>query len=148
MAEAIATNVSRRIIDERQVNPAYYDKMSDVLVSLINERRQGAVDYRSFLEAVKELAKQFTTAGGPGPSDYPEEIDTPGKQALYDNFGQDTDWVLKVVHAVLQNKTAGWVNSPMPQPRRAVRKAIYDAVGDALDPQAVLEIVMVQNEFM
>lgn len=58
MAEAIATNVSRRIIDERQVNPAYFDKMSEVLVTLIEERRQGAIDYKSFLEAVKELAEQ------------------------------------------------------------------------------------------
>jgi hypothetical protein len=35
----------------------------------------------------------------------------------------------------------------MPQAQRAVRKAIYDAVGDAHNPQAVLEIVMVQDEF-
>lgn len=147
MAEAIATNVSRRIIDERQVNPAYFDKMSEVLVTLIDERRQGAIDYKSFLEAVKELAEQVVNSGNSNSSSYPPELKTPGKRALYDNFGQDIDWVLKVEHAVLQNKTAGWVNSPMPQPQRAVRRAIYEAVGDTHDPQAVLEIVMVQDEF-
>lgn len=147
MAEAIATNVSRRIIDERQVNPAYFDKMSEVLVTLIEERRQGAIDYKSFLEAVKELAKQVANSGTSNLTPYPNEVNTPGKQSLYDNFGQVIDWVLKVEHAVLRYKTAGWVNSPMPQPQRAVLRAIYEAVGDTHDPQAVLEIVMVQDEF-
>lgn len=147
MAEAIATNVSRRIIDERQVNPAYYDKMSDVLVSLVEERRQGAIDYKGFLDSVKQLAEQFAGSGGAGLSSYPAEIDTVGKQALFDNFDQDAEWALKVVDAVLQNKTAGWVSSPMPQPKRAVMKAIYDAVGDECDPREVLDIVMAQIEF-
>ncbi|MFT5342108.1 MAG: type I restriction enzyme R subunit [Paracoccaceae bacterium] len=147
MAEAIATNVSRRIIDERQVNPAYFDKMSEVLIRLIEERRQGAIDYKSFLEAVKELAQQFSGTGKANQTSYPDEIDTPGKRALFDNFGQDITWVLAVVKAIAQNKTAGWVSSPMPQPKRAVLKAIYDAVGDSIDPQDVLDIVMVQNEF-
>lgn len=34
MAEAIETNVSRQIVDERQIDPAYFDKMSKVLVTL------------------------------------------------------------------------------------------------------------------
>jgi type I restriction enzyme, R subunit len=147
MAEAIATNVSRRIIDERQVNPAYFDKMSEVLIKLIEERRQGAIDYKSFLEAVKELAQQLSGTGKGNLTSYPDEIDTPGKRALFDNFGQDITWVSAVVKAIAQNKTAGWVTSPMPQPKRAVLKAIYDAVGDKIDPQDVLDIVMVQNEF-
>lgn len=148
MAEAIATNVSRRIIDERQVNPAYFDKMSEVLVRLIDERRQGAIDYKDFLEAVKELAQEFSNSGGSvHATTYPSEIDSLGKRALFDNFGRDVEWVLSVVKAVVENKTAGWVSSPMPQPKRAVLKAIYEAVGDDIDPQDVLEIVMVQNEF-
>lgn len=147
MAEAIATNVSRRIIDERRVNPAYFDKMSKVLVTLIEERRQGAIDYKTFLEAVKKLAQKVANLGAANSASYPNEINTRGMQALFDNFGQDVDWVLKVEHAVLLSKTSGWVNSPIPQPQRAVRRAIYDAVGDTHDPQSVLEIVMVQDEF-
>lgn len=147
MAEAIATNVSRRIIDERQVNPAYYDKMSDVLVGLVEERRQGAIDYKSFLEAVKQLAEQFSGDSADSLAKYPPSIDTAGKRALFDNFGQDEDWVQSVAQAVVDAKTAGWVSSPMPQPKRAVMKAIFDAVGDHYDPKDVLDIVMAQNEF-
>jgi type I restriction enzyme R subunit len=147
MAEAIATNVSRRLIDERQVNPAYYDKMSEVLLSLVEERRQGAIDYKNFLEAVKELAEEFVASGKPNLSGYPDAIDTVGKQALWDNFEQDAEWVTKVVDAVERSKTSGWVDAPMPQPQRAVLRAIYEAVGDAHDPQAILEIVMAQHEF-
>ena len=96
---------------------------------------------------MKELAQQFSGTGKGNQTSYPDEIDTPGKRALFDNFGQNIAWVLAVVKAIAQNKTAGWVSSPMPQPKRAVLKAIYDAVGNSIDPHDVLDIVMVQNEF-
>ena len=121
--------------------------MSDVLVGLVEERRQGAIDYKSFLEAVKQLAEQFGGDGSAGLAEYPPSIDTAGKRALFDNFGQNEGWVLSVAQAVVDAKIAGWVSSPMPQPKRAVTKAIFDAVGDHYDPKDVLDIVMAQNEF-
>jgi len=45
VAEAIENNVRRLIIDEQPINPKYYEKMSDLLDALIEQRRE-ALDYQ------------------------------------------------------------------------------------------------------
>jgi type I restriction enzyme, R subunit len=49
MAETIENNVRRLIIDEMAVNPKYYEKMSELLDALIEQRRQEALDYQAYL---------------------------------------------------------------------------------------------------
>ena len=41
VAEAIENNVRKLIIDEQPINPKYYEKMSELLDALIEQRRQG-----------------------------------------------------------------------------------------------------------
>ena len=40
VAETIENNVRELIIDEQPLNPKYYDKMSELLDALINQRRK------------------------------------------------------------------------------------------------------------
>ena len=47
MAETIENNVRKLIIDEMAVNPKYYETMSEVLDSLIQARRQEAINYKA-----------------------------------------------------------------------------------------------------
>ena len=41
VAETIENNVRKLIIDEQPINPKYYEKMSELLDALIEQRRQG-----------------------------------------------------------------------------------------------------------
>lgn len=43
-AETIINNVRKTIVDERALNPRYYDRMSELLDALIQQRHQAAVD--------------------------------------------------------------------------------------------------------
>ena len=43
MAETIENNVRRLIIDEQPINPKYYEKMSELLDALIEQRKQEAL---------------------------------------------------------------------------------------------------------
>ena len=52
VAETIENNVRRIIIDEMAVNPKYYEKMSELLDALINQRKQEAIDYKVYLEKI------------------------------------------------------------------------------------------------
>jgi type I restriction enzyme R subunit len=45
VAETIENNLRRVIIDEQPINPKYYEKMSELLNSLIRERKTKALDY-------------------------------------------------------------------------------------------------------
>ena len=76
VAETIANNMRKVIIDERATNPKYYDKMSQLLNALIEQRRQGAIDYKEYLERLIALAQQLgkrsqTPPIRPGPTTAP-----------------------------------------------------------------------------
>ena len=89
VAETIENNVRRLIIDERAVNPKYYDKMSELLDGLILQRKQAALDYREHLERIVELAR---AASNPASGfSYPVGIDSGPLRALYDNLKDSRD---------------------------------------------------------
>ena len=58
VAETITNNMRKVIIDERPMNPKYYDRMSELLDALLEERRQGALDYQEYLAKLLEHADQ------------------------------------------------------------------------------------------
>ena len=58
VAETITNNMRKVIIDERPMNPKYYDKMSELLDAILEERRQGALDYKEYLAKLLEAGRQ------------------------------------------------------------------------------------------
>ena len=86
MAETIENNVRRLIIDEMAVNPKYYEKMSELLDALIEQRRQEALDYQAYLKKIVELSRQASKPESQ--SSYPAPINTGALRALYDNLGE------------------------------------------------------------
>lgn len=107
MAEAIENNVRKKIVDENPVNPAYYDQMSVLLDEIIELRRKNAIGYKEYLEKIRDVTRKV--AQPTARANYPYEINTAGKQALYDNFGKDVELTLKIDYAIQSNKLAAWV---------------------------------------
>ena len=87
VAETIENNMRRIIIDENPINPKYYDRMSELLDALIEQRRQQAISYQEYLEQVKQLARQVKPSATATQANYPASIDTMAKRSLYDNLG-------------------------------------------------------------
>lgn len=146
MAETIENNIRKIIIDEQAVNPKYYEKMSELLDALIEERRKQASSYKAYLEKVKELAAQVVNPGGTDPDPFPAAIDTPAKKALYQNFMQDEAWVLKVDHAIHTTKKAAWIGNVLKEGE--VAQAIYDAIeADESLVEKILELAKNQYEY-
>ena len=83
MAETIENNVRRLIVDQMAVNPKYYEEMSTLLDALIAERKRQALDYKTYLAKVVELAKRTSS---PDRSRYPLAINSPARRALFDNL--------------------------------------------------------------
>lgn len=149
MAETIENNVRRLIIDEMSVNPRYYEKMSELLDALIAARRQDALDYQEYLRRVVELTRQ--AAPRAQRTSYPPEINTPAKQALYDNLGQDGTLVAQLNAKIRATAEAGWRDNIFKQ--RKVRRAM-DAVlssrvadGSPIDADSLFELVKAQREY-
>ena len=143
VAETIENNVRKLIIDEQPINPKYYEKMSELLDALIEQRKQEALDYQKYLEKIVELAKKVKNPAG---EEYPKALNTPAKRALYDNLGKDEALALKVDSAVRESRQDDWRGNAVKV--RKVRIAIKAVLQDdeALTDQ-ILELVKNQNEY-
>jgi type I restriction enzyme R subunit len=102
VSETIENNIRRLIIDEQPINPKYYEKMSELLDALIQQRRSAALDYQKYLQQIVELTRKVKnpTEG----SSYPKSLDTSAKRALYDNLRKDEELALAIDSAVLFSK--------------------------------------------
>jgi type I restriction enzyme, R subunit len=127
VAEVIENNVRKLIIDEHPINPKYYDKMSELLDALIEQRRKEALDYQEYLQKIVELTKQVTNPAMGGA--YPETINSGGKRALYDNLGKDEGLALRVDEAVSASRQDDWRSNPFKI--KKVKNAIKAALDDA-----------------
>ncbi len=145
MAETIENNLRKTIIDENPVNPRYYDRMSDLLAALIDERRKQAISYQEYLERIQDLAYQVKRPGGEN-NPYPTSLTTPASKALFDNLGQDADLALRVDSAIRENRMALWKGDRLKE--KKVLYAIEDELGDTdFDPMAILELAKNQQDY-
>lgn len=147
IAETLQANMRKVFIYERPNNPAYYDKLSDILQKLINEVKQGKTDYKEHIKKLIELVQsnknktQFT---------YPEKIRTDAQKALYDNLDKDEELTLAVHNSILTNAMDGWKDGIPPTKTKKVRRAIAKAMmlqendGKVTD---ILNIAKVQEEY-
>ena len=126
VAEVIENNVRRLIIDEQPINPKYYEKMSELLDSLIEQRRKEALDYQEYLRRIVALTKRIAN---PEAGDYPASLNTPGKRALFDNLNKDEVLALTVDEAVRASRQDDWRGNTFKTKR--VRNAILESLKKA-----------------
>src|SRR5690625_3584290 len=124
VAETITNNMRKVIIDERAMNPKYYDRMSELLDAIIEERRKGALEYQQYLAKLLDTAKQIGTRESD--TKYPTWADNDARRALVDFFRPHHDLAIEVVEVVWNTKPHGWVGNPMKE--RLVRNAIQKAL--------------------
>ncbi|MFF5498945.1 type I restriction endonuclease subunit R [Streptomyces aquilus] len=144
MAETITNNMRKVIIDERPMNPKYYDKMSELLDAILEERRQGALDYKEYLEKLLEHASNL----GKGESDteYPEWADNGARRALIDFFDQAPELAAVVDTTILRTKPDSWVGNAMKE--KKVKRALAQALPTDFDRlDELLELLKARHEY-
>ncbi|MCD6427053.1 MAG: type I restriction endonuclease subunit R [Caldisericaceae bacterium] len=86
VAETIENNIRKVIVDERDINPAYYDKLSRILKDLVDKRRRNTIEYENYLKEIKKLTEKLINEEKIG-EQYPPSIrNSKAKRALYDNL--------------------------------------------------------------
>ena len=144
VAETIANNIRRVIVDERPLNPKYYDRMSELLDAVLEERRQGSLDYKAYLAKLLDQAAKL----GKGESDteYPAWADNGGRRALVDFFGPEDGLAAGVDEAVLNSKPDSWLGNPLKERKvKLAIKAVLPPTFDRLDD--LFELVKVRDEY-
>lgn len=142
VAETLEANMRKVITQEMPINPVYYERMSVLLQELIRQRKSGAVAYEEFLKKIEELAKNLQPENKQ--SQYPEGIDTPAKQALYEVL-QDVGATIAMEADVAYNVEENWIGNTLKE--RKVKRAISRHITNEEDANRILEIVKNQKEY-
>ena len=143
MAETIENNIRKVIIEEKPGNPKYYEKMSELLEELIEQRNKKAAEYARYLEKLTELARKVKRMDGQ--EKYPSELKTDGQKALYDNLNQDKELVMTLDETVKYTAKDGWRENKIKE--RQVMQAVKRNLPENVEISVVMEVVKNQNEY-
>jgi len=145
IAETIENNVRKLITDEMPTNPRYYQQMSELLKELIRQRKQAVLEYQKYLEEIIALARKVRD---PSKSEqYPSSIDSRGKQALYDNLGNDKEKAFRVHEAVMSSRSDDFRGHLLKERRikLAIKKTLSTISEEEL--KELFEIIKNQHEY-
>jgi len=142
IAETIENNVRRKIIKEHLNDPAFYDKMSALLDEIIAARKSRAIEYEEYLKRIAELAKRVEAGQA---EDTPDEVDTPGRRALYNNLGQNRDLALKIDDAVRNTRPDAWRG--IQSREMVIKAALYGVLQNEAEVGRIFLIVKQQKEY-
>ncbi len=125
MAESIANNTRKRIIEKEASDPKYYEKLSSLLNDLINQFREKKLTYLEYLQQIQHLAKKVIDKED---KNYPKKINTKALKTLYDNLDQNEALALETDACIRDNKKDGWMghNQKEKNLKIALRKIIND----------------------
>lgn len=143
VAETIENNLRRVIIDEQPINPKYYEKMSDLLDALIQERKGQALEYEQYLKKIIALARQVQNPQGG--ADYPKSLNTPAKRALFDNLDRNEALALALDADIRRTKKDSWRGNKIKE--KEVRFAIRRHLNDPTQVDRVFDLIRNQNEY-
>lgn len=142
VAETIINNVRKTIVDERAMNPKYYDTMSRLLDALIEQRREEALDYAEYLERLLDLGAQV--GNGDHAANYPAWASTPARRALSDfAWGLDVN-VEHIGEVVQSSKDHDWSSSRIKQ--RALANAIRAALPEGFEQERLDALIGLLKE--
>lgn len=144
VAETITNNIRKVIVDERPLNPKYYDRMSELLDAILDERRKGALEYKDYLAKLLDHAAKI--GKGESDTDYPDWADNGARRALIDFFDADADLAARIDHTIITTKPDSWIGSKMKE--RLVKRAIRSELPDDFDQlDELFELVKARREY-
>jgi type I restriction enzyme R subunit len=148
MSEAIENNMRKLITDEQPINPRYYDRMSELLDSLIHERKARAVEYEAYLKKLVELARQVVNPGGG--MTYPKSLNTNARRALFDNLGQNEELAVALDKTIIAERQDNFRGNIFRE--RALKNVVRETLAkynttDEAELERIFEIIKNQKEY-
>jgi type I restriction enzyme R subunit len=138
--------MSRRvIIEERQTNPKYFDKMSQLLDELIRLRKEEAIAYEMYLEKIKELAAQISEPSET--TSYPDTLKSNATRSLYDNLDQNESMAIAVDAVIQATKLDGWRDGGLKEKKLklVVLEILPEKDKERIDE--IMDIIKAQREY-
>ncbi len=143
-AETIENNVRRKIIEKSGTNPRYYEKMSELLMKIIEERKNLKEDYKKYLQKIVDLTRKVEKPEEY--SGYPEQIKkSAALRAMYDNFSQDEEILLEIDRKIKTVKPNKWLGDKAKE--KVIQRGIYSIVNEDEAVYTIFKIAKEQKEY-
>ncbi len=143
VAETIANNVRSKIMKDHLNDPAFYDRMSDLLGQILEDLRQKQIDYEEFLKQIAAVAKQVQAGTATAT---PPALNTPGKRALFNNLGGNEQLALKIDETVLKVKPDAFRGNQARE--NVIKAALFPLLGnDRVEVERIFKIIVAQLEY-
>lgn len=143
VAETIANNIRSKILQQKVNDPAFYERMSDVLDDVIADIRARRITYEEFLQKIADLAKQVQAGKG---GDTPATLDTPAKRALYNNLGDNLALALAIDAEVKLKAPAAFRGNMTKE--NIVKQALLPLLNnDIAEVERIFEIIKAQSDY-
>ncbi|MBU3566379.1 type I restriction endonuclease subunit R [Polynucleobacter sp. MWH-HuK1] len=142
ISETIANNVRSKIIKEHLNDPAFYDRMSTLLVEILDDLRSQQIDYEEFLKRIADVAKRVQQGKA---EDVPLALNTPGKRALFNNLNNDESLALKVDEAVRRVKPDSFRGNLAKE--RVIKSELFSMLKSESEVERIFQIIVHQPEY-
>jgi type I restriction enzyme R subunit len=164
VAETIENNVRSKIIKEHLNDPAFYEKMSELLDEIIAQRKAKAIEYEEYLKKIADVVNRVNKGQDAG---IPSSLDSPGKVAIFNNLeatasdkaeaAEDqatfiTDdkesrinLALKIDSTIKRVRPNAWRGNQVKE--NLIKAALYGVLQDEDAVEYLFEIIKHQNEY-
>ena len=143
VAETITNNIRSKILQQKANDPAFYERMSEVLDDVLADLRARRDTYEEFLQKIADLAKRVQAGKS---SDTPDALDTSAKRALYNNLGNDLELALAIDAEVRLRAPAAFRGN---QPKEnIIKQSLLPLLGnDVSEVERIFAIIKAQQEY-
>ncbi|NLB53111.1 MAG: HsdR family type I site-specific deoxyribonuclease [Syntrophomonadaceae bacterium] len=143
-AETIENNVRRKIIEKSGTNPRYYEKMSELLTKIIEERKSHKKEYKEYLQKIVELTRKVEKPEEY--SGYPIKIkESPALMALYDNYSNNEEIIIQIDQMIKKIKPDKWLGDKAKE--KVIQRGIYSMVHEEDAVEIIFDIATKQKEY-
>jgi type I restriction enzyme R subunit len=118
--------------------------MSALLDEIIAARKAGAIEYEEYLKRIADLAKRVEAGQA---DDTPEQLDTPGRRALYNNLGHNESLALAIDQTVKRVRPDDWRDNDGPK-EKLIKHALLPLLNnDPAEVERIFLIIKAQKEY-
>ena len=123
VAEVIENSISSKIVEKHLLDPKYFEKMSQLLYELIEQRKKSSIAYREYLKKAALLIKKVNSGKS---DDTPLSISSIGMRAIYNYLNKDEEQTLACEVAIQNSKKDGFRENI--QKQNEIQEAIYSVL--------------------
>jgi type I restriction enzyme, R subunit len=142
VAETIENNVRNKIIKEFLIDPAFFEKMSEVLDEIIHARKNKALKYEDYIKQIANLASQVNEGSD---ESLPKTLNTPGKRAIYGKLDNNLELALSVDKEVKATRNDSWRGNKLKE--YAIQKVLKKLLNDDELEKVIFDIITENPEY-